>query len=141
MFITVHIYISVSREVYNISHTFNSSVSTAPRHLSLSTSPSSSLLKTTDRSHNINHLSHFDMAKKVLLLYGSGPNVGAAILKTFAANDWKTAAVVRTMKDEYSKCANLVLQADLSDAQAIQQVYDETETKLGTPSCVVYNGV
>ena len=81
------------------------------------------------------------MAKKVLLLYGSGPNVGAAILKKFAANEWKTAAVVRTLKDEYKKSADLVLQADLSDAQAIQKVYQETESKLGTPSCVVYNGV
>lgn len=81
------------------------------------------------------------MANKVLLLYGSGPNVGAGILKKFAANDWKTAAVVRTVKDEYKNSADLVLQADLSDAQAIQKVYDETETKLGTPSCVVYNGV
>ena len=81
------------------------------------------------------------MANKVLLLYGSGPNVGAAILKKFSANGWKTAAVVRTMKDEYKQSANLVLQADLSDTQAIQKIYDETEIKLGTPSCVVYNGV
>ena len=81
------------------------------------------------------------MANKVLLLYGSGPNVGAAILKRFAGNGWKTAAVVRTMKDEYKSSANLVIQADLSDAQAIQKAYDETETKLGTPNCVVYNGV
>lgn len=80
------------------------------------------------------------MANKVLLLYGSGPNVGVAILKKFAANNWKTAAVVRTMKDEYKNSANLVMQADLSDAQAIQKAYDETETKLGTPNCVVYNG-
>ena len=81
------------------------------------------------------------MANKVLLLYGSGPNVGAAVLRKFAANDWKTAAVVRTMKDEYKGSANLILQADLSDTEAIQKAYDETETKLGTPSCVVYNGV
>ena len=81
------------------------------------------------------------MANKVLLLYGSGPNVGAGILKKFAANGWKTAAVVRTMKDEYKNSAELVLQADFADAQAIQKVYSEVESKLGTPNCVVYNGV
>ena len=82
------------------------------------------------------------MAKnKVLLLYGSGPNVGAGILKKFAANGWKTAAVVRTLKDEYKSSADLVLQADFADAQAIQKVYSEVDSKLGTPNCVVYNGV
>ena len=81
------------------------------------------------------------MANKVVLLYGSGPNVGAAILNKFAAKGWITVAVVRTMKDEYRNSANLVLQVDLSDAQAIQKVYDDTETKFGTPNCVIYNGV
>ncbi|KAL9045819.1 MAG: hypothetical protein Q9214_001207 [Letrouitia sp. 1 TL-2023] len=68
------------------------------------------------------------MSRKVILLYGSGPNVGAAILKKFAANGWKTAAVVRTMKDEYKDSADLVLQADFADAQVIQKVYTEVET-------------
>ncbi len=81
------------------------------------------------------------MTNKVLLLYGSGPNVGAGILKKFAANGWKTAAIVRTMRDEYKDSADLVLQADFADAQAIQKVYSEVEGKLGTPNCVVYNGV
>lgn len=80
------------------------------------------------------------MSRKVILLYGSGPNVGAAILKKFAANGWKTAAVVRTMKDEYQNSADLVLQADFADAQVIQKVYSEVESKLGTPNCVCYNG-
>ena len=81
------------------------------------------------------------MANKVLLLYGSGPNVGAGILKKFSANGWKTAAVVRTMRDEHKSSADLVLQADFADTQAIQKVYSEVESKLGTPNCVVYNGV
>ncbi|KAI4159537.1 MAG: hypothetical protein LQ342_006538 [Letrouitia transgressa] len=68
------------------------------------------------------------MSRKVILLYGSGPNVGAAILKKFAANGWKTAAVVRTMKDEYKNSADLVLQADFADAQEIQKLYSEVET-------------
>lgn len=80
------------------------------------------------------------MSRKVILLYGSGPNVGAAILKKFAANGWKTAAVVRTMKDEYKNSADLVLQADFADAQEIQKLYSEVESKLGTPNCVCYNG-
>lgn len=81
------------------------------------------------------------MSNKVLLLYGSGPNVGAAILKKFAANEWKTVAVVRTMRDEYKNLADLILQVDFADAQAIPKTYDEVENKLGTPNCIVYNGM
>lgn len=80
------------------------------------------------------------MSHKVLLLYGSGANVGACILKKFAANGWKTAAVVRTMKEEYKNSADLVVQSDFADASAIQEIYGEVERKLGTPNCVVYNG-
>ena len=80
------------------------------------------------------------MSSKVILLYGSGPNVGASILKKFAGNGWKTVAVVRTMKDEYKDSADLVLQANFADAQAIQKVYDQVQRELGTPNCVVYNG-
>ena len=80
------------------------------------------------------------MSHKVLLLYGSGANVGACILKKFAANGWKTVAVVRTMKDEYKNSADLVVQTDFADASAIQKIYGEVESKLGTPNCIVYNG-
>lgn len=83
------------------------------------------------------------MANKVLLLYGSGPNVGAGVIKKFAAHGWKTAAIVRTMKDEHKGSADLdlALQVDFADAQAIQKIYSEVESKLGTPNCVVYNGM
>ncbi len=81
------------------------------------------------------------MSSKVLLLYGSGARVGAAVLQKFASNGWKTAAVVRTMKNEYKKSADLVFQADFTNAEAIQKIYSEVETKLGTPKCVVYNGM
>ena len=80
------------------------------------------------------------MSGKVLLLYGSGPNVGAGILKRFQSEGWKTAAIVRTLKDEYKNTADLVLQGDFADAKAVQNIYNEVESKLGTPSCVVYNG-
>ena len=80
------------------------------------------------------------MSGKVLLLYGSGPNVGAGILKKFASEGWKTAAIVRTLKEEYKNSADLVIQGDFADAKAVQKIYDEVEGKLGTPSCVVYNG-
>ena len=78
---------------------------------------------------------------KVLLLYGAGANVGAAVLKKFAANGWKTAAVVRTMKDEYKNSADLVLQVDFAKTGEIQKAYSDVESKLGTPNVVVYNGI
>lgn len=81
------------------------------------------------------------MTNKVLLLYGSGPNVGAGILKKFAVIGWKTAAVVRTLRDEYKNSGDVVLQADFADTQAIQKVYSQVESKLGTPNCIVYNGL
>lgn len=81
------------------------------------------------------------MTSKVLLLYGSGPNVGVAVLKKFASQGWKTAAIVRTLKDEYKDTADVVLQCDFADSKAVQDIYKTVESKLGTPSCVVYNGM
>lgn len=80
------------------------------------------------------------MSSKVLLIYGAGANVGGALTKKFSANGWKTAAVVRTLREDNKKIADLVLQADFADAEAIQGVYSKVESELGTPSCVVYNG-
>lgn len=77
--------------------------------------------------------------QKVLLIYGAGKGVGTATLKKFAAKGWKTAAVVRTLKDEYEGFADVVLPIDFADLDAVQKAYTDVESRLGTPNCVVYN--
>lgn len=80
------------------------------------------------------------MSAPVLLLVGAGANVGLAVLNKFSAKGWKTAAIVRTAKDEYKKAADLVIVADFADSEALGEIYKQVESKLGTPNCVVYNG-
>ena len=80
------------------------------------------------------------MSAPVILVLGAGANVGQAVCKKFAAQGWKVAAVARTVRDEITANSALALSADFSEPDSIPGIFKEVETKLGTPSVVVYNG-
>jgi hypothetical protein len=77
---------------------------------------------------------------KVVLILGSGPNVGQHVARAFAAKGYKVAVASRTVKKDDSIEDQVGLQIDLSDPSSVPNVFNQVKEKLGTPSVVVYNG-
>lgn len=76
---------------------------------------------------------------QVLLLLGSGANVGAHVVRKFAANGFKVASASRTA--QVQDRVDLHVQCDLSDPDSVIEVFNEVTRTLGPPSVVVYNGM
>jgi NAD(P)-dependent dehydrogenase (short-subunit alcohol dehydrogenase family) len=75
----------------------------------------------------------------VLLILGSGPNVGHHVARAFVAKGYKVALASRSAKEENN--ADLVrISADLADPSCVKGVFSKVEASLGLPSVVVYNG-
>ena len=79
------------------------------------------------------------MISPVLLVFGAGANVGLSVVKKFASEGYKVAAVARTPKDDLKSAAHLVISADLSK-DPVEPIFEQVQKELGTPSVVVYNG-
>ena len=75
----------------------------------------------------------------VLLILGSGPNVGHHVARVFIAKGYKVALASRSVKEENN--ADLVrISADLADPHCVKGIFSKVEASLGLPSVVVYNG-
>ncbi|EED15807.1 short-chain dehydrogenase, putative [Talaromyces stipitatus ATCC 10500] len=75
----------------------------------------------------------------VILILGSGPNVGHHVAQAFVAKGYKIALASRSVKEE-DKNADLVrISADLSDPHCVKGIFSKVEASLGLPSVVVYN--
>jgi NAD(P)-dependent dehydrogenase (short-subunit alcohol dehydrogenase family) len=78
--------------------------------------------------------------QKVILILGSGPNVGQHVSRAFAAKGYKVALASRTVKKDDSITDQVNLQVDLFDPASVPNVFNQVKETLGTPSVVVYNG-
>ena len=76
----------------------------------------------------------------VLLILGSGPNIGHHVARAFTAKGYKVALASRKMKEEASTTDQVSISSDLSDPNAIASVFSKVKALLGLPSVVVYNG-
>ena len=85
-------------------------------------------------------ISHAIMSSNIILILGTGPNVGIHITRHFSENGYKTAAVARNPSVDVNNAADLVIKADFSDASNIKAIFVEVKKKLGVPNVVVYNG-
>lgn len=79
------------------------------------------------------------MSTPVILILGSGANVGAHVASKFSAIGFKVASVSRTAQTQ--KDVDLNIQCDLSDPDSVAGVFDNVTSTLGAPSVVVYNGM
>ena len=77
---------------------------------------------------------------KVVLILGSGANVGQSVTKAFVAKGYKVASASRSAKEDASSSDVTNITADLSDPGSVAQVFSKVKSSLGTPSVVVYNG-
>ncbi|KAJ5587255.1 uncharacterized protein N7459_003020 [Penicillium hispanicum] len=75
----------------------------------------------------------------VILILGSGPNIGQHVARTFAAKGYKVALISRR-PDESKSTEQVHIQSDLSDPDSVIGVFSKVRESLGIPSVVVYNG-
>jgi NAD(P)-dependent dehydrogenase (short-subunit alcohol dehydrogenase family) len=82
------------------------------------------------------------MASKspVILILGSGPNVGHHVARAFVAKGYKVALASRSVKEEDSNADQVHISTDLSNPHSVNGIFSKVEASLGLPSVVVYNG-
>ncbi|CAI7586253.1 unnamed protein product [Penicillium palitans] len=78
-------------------------------------------------------------ASPVILVLGSGPNIGHHVARTFAGKGYKVALASRSLKEEDSNGDRVCISADLSDPHSVKDVFSKVKASLGLPSVVVYN--
>ncbi|KAM0807814.1 putative short-chain dehydrogenase [Seiridium cardinale] len=75
----------------------------------------------------------------VLLILGSGANIGQSVARAFHAKGYKIALTSRKPKQEHSADGYVSISSDLSDPESVVRVFSQVKEKLGIPSVVVYN--
>ncbi|KAF2649882.1 putative short-chain dehydrogenase [Lophiostoma macrostomum CBS 122681] len=78
-------------------------------------------------------------ASKVLLILGSGPNVGKSVAQAFIAKGYKVAHTSRKSRENSNTADEINIAADLSKPESVAEVFTQVKEKLGIPSVVVYN--
>ena len=76
----------------------------------------------------------------VILILGSGPNIGKHVAQAFAAKGYKIALASRKSKEEDNTADQVNISSDLSDPDSVIGVFSKVKALLGLPSVVVYNG-
>ena len=76
----------------------------------------------------------------VILILGSGPNIGQHVAQAFAAKGYKVALASRRPKSEDNTTERVNIAVDLSDPNSVIGVFAKVKASLGIPSVVVYNG-
>ena len=79
-------------------------------------------------------------ASPVILILGSGPNIGHHVARAFAAKGYKIALASRKLKEEDSTTDQVNIASDLSDPDSVIGVFAKVKASLGLPSVVIYNG-
>lgn len=78
---------------------------------------------------------------KVVLILGSGPNIGQSLAQAFKAKGYKVAVTSRKAKSEDSTTDQLHISSDLSNPNSVIEVFSKVKAAFGIPSVVVYNGM
>ena len=76
----------------------------------------------------------------VILILGSGPNVGQHVARAFAAKGYKVALTSRKSNEAENTQDQINISSDLSDPSSVANVFSKVKASLGLPSVVVYNG-
>lgn len=79
-------------------------------------------------------------SSRIVLLLGSGPNLGAHISRKFISAGYQVAAVSRSGKHPEPDTISLTVKANLAEPKNVNRIFEEVRAKLGEPSVVVYNG-
>lgn len=76
----------------------------------------------------------------VVLILGSGPNIGKHVARAFATKGYKVALASRSLTEADSTADQVNISSDFSDPESVIKTFSKVESLLGFPSVVVYNG-
>ena len=79
-------------------------------------------------------------ASPIVLILGSGPNIGQHVARAFAAKGYKVALASRRGKEEENTANQINIAADFANPDAVVNAFSKVKSLLGLPSVVVYNG-
>ncbi|PPJ56561.1 hypothetical protein CBER1_03887 [Cercospora berteroae] len=79
------------------------------------------------------------MSRPILLIFGSGKNVGAATIKTFLANKYRVAQATRSAKSEDSTDDVLQLPRDVTQPETVNAAFATLRKTWGEPNVVLFN--
>jgi NAD(P)-dependent dehydrogenase (short-subunit alcohol dehydrogenase family) len=80
------------------------------------------------------------MSKPIVLILGSGANVGRSVAHKFAADGYLVAISARSLENGISPESYITIKADYSHRDAIPTVFDTLKAIAGIPNVVIYNG-
>ncbi|WWC68351.1 uncharacterized protein I206_102276 [Kwoniella pini CBS 10737] len=75
----------------------------------------------------------------IVLILGSGPNIGQAVARHFGSKGYKVALVSRSVKESESTDKQLNIPSDFSKIEDVVKAFTKVKQVFGTPSVVVYN--
>lgn len=80
------------------------------------------------------------MTRCIVLILGSGANVGRSVARKFAADGYLVAISARSLENGTSPEGYITIKADYSHRDAIPTVFDNLKATAGIPNVVIYNG-
>ncbi|SCO90000.1 uncharacterized protein FRV6_14128 [Fusarium oxysporum] len=75
----------------------------------------------------------------IILILGSGPNIGQSVARKFASEGYRVAIASRSQKETESTDKQLNIKTDLTKPLEVADAFSKVKTTFGTPSVVVYN--
>ncbi|RKK13380.1 hypothetical protein BFJ66_g14383 [Fusarium oxysporum f. sp. cepae] len=75
----------------------------------------------------------------IVLILGSGPNIGQCVARKFASEGFRVAIASRSQKEADSTDKQLNIKTDLTKPLEVADAFSKVKTTFGTPSVVVYN--
>ncbi|OBT86027.1 hypothetical protein VE02_05532 [Pseudogymnoascus sp. 03VT05] len=75
----------------------------------------------------------------VVLILGSGPNIGKHVARAFAAKGYKVALASRSLNEADSTADQVNIPSNFSDPESVITTFSKVKSLLGAPSVVVYN--
>ncbi|TVY64573.1 Enoyl-[acyl-carrier-protein] reductase [NADPH] FabL [Fusarium oxysporum f. sp. cubense] len=75
----------------------------------------------------------------IVLILGSGPNIGQSVARKFASEGFRVAIASRSQKEGDSTDKQLNIKTDLTKPLEVADAFSKVKTTFGTPSVVVYN--
>jgi NAD(P)-dependent dehydrogenase (short-subunit alcohol dehydrogenase family) len=70
---------------------------------------------------------------KVILILGSGSNIGVHVSRAFTSQGYKVALAARSLKESDNTPSQIHIQADFSNPNAIITAFSKTKALLGVP--------
>ncbi|KAK2691577.1 hypothetical protein QWA68_007708 [Fusarium oxysporum] len=75
----------------------------------------------------------------IILILGSGPNIGQSVARKFASEGYRVANASRSQKETESTDKQLNIKTDLTKPLEVADAFSKVKSTFGTPSVVVYN--